>query len=112
MSIGRPLDSGSESPDDNQSKDVQVAGHTELKQMPKTMIGVRLPGLIYPASMYRDYDSPTVAAPDREQDVLRSAIVRMTPPTVVSCGLLMIVGQHNGTRSYPERIWGHEVYCS
>ena len=44
----------------------------------KSMTGVRLPGLVYPPSLYRPYDEQAITTLDLEEDVLRSTLVRMT----------------------------------
>ena len=41
------------------------------------MTGVRLPDLIYPTSLYKAYDEQAIAL-DSEEDVLKSALVRIT----------------------------------
>ena len=46
-------------------------------QTPKVMTGVRLPGLVYPTSLYND-DRQAITTVDSEEDVLKSALVRIT----------------------------------
>ena len=52
--------------------------HTK-HQTPKIMTGVRLPRLVHPTSLYQAYGEQAIATVNSEEDVLKSALVRITP---------------------------------
>ena len=58
-------------------EDQAFQGVRKLKKelAPQVLTGVRLPGLIYPESMYRDYDALEFINKEAEEDVLRHVLV-------------------------------------
>lgn len=57
------------------SNDAGLVGTTEKKLKPQVVTGVRLPGLIYPSSLYNTYDEQAGPKVNSEKDVLENGLV-------------------------------------
>ena len=57
------------------SNDAGLVDGTEKKLKPQVVIGVRLPGLIYPSSLYNTYDEQASPKAHAEKDVLENDLV-------------------------------------
>ena len=57
------------------SNDAGLLDSTKKTLKPQVVLGVRLPGLIYPSSLYKTYDEQAAPKVNSEKDVLENGLV-------------------------------------
>ena len=77
LSVDESLASDEESVDHGNNSALLISDHKK-HQTPKIVTGIRLPALVYPTSLYTPYDQEATTDFDSQEDVLKSALVRIS----------------------------------